>query len=87
MRRSNRSKGKSVVNEGEPSNPPEPTPPTLDATLIRSIVQEVLAESQGRVVPERTETPSRGRPARQEQEGPVPQVVPNRVDPIQGLAN
>ena len=75
MRRSNRRKGKGVMHEGESSNPPESTPPTLDETRIRAIVQQVLAESQGRVVQERIETSNRVPPLRQEREGPVPQSV------------
>lgn len=83
MRRSYRNRGKGVVNEGEPSNPPESTPPPLDEARIRGIIQQVMAETQGRVVPP-VQTP----PVTPVERGQtVPPPVPNRVEPIYGLSS
>ncbi|XP_031249510.1 uncharacterized protein LOC116107370, partial [Pistacia vera] len=48
-KRSTRKRGKSVMNEREPSNPSKATPPPLDEARIRGIIQQVMAKSQGRV--------------------------------------
>ena len=83
MRRSYRNRGKGVVNEGEPSNPPESTPPPLDEARIRGIVQQVMAETQGRVVP-----PVQVPPVTNVERGqPVPPPAQNRVEPIYGLSS
>lgn len=83
MRRSYRKCGKNVANEGEPSNPPKPTPPPLDEAQIRGIIQQVMAESQGRV-----ETHVQVPPVTNVERGqPVPPPVQNKVEPIYGLSS
>ena len=83
MRRSYRNRGKGVVIEGEPSNPPESTPPPLDEARIWGIIQQVMAKTQGRVVP-----PVQVPPVAHVEKGqPVPPPVQNRVEPIYSLSS
>ena len=83
MRRSYRKRGKGVVNEREPSNPPEPMPPPLDEARVRGIIQQVMAETQGRVV-----TPVQVPLTTNVERGQlIPPPVQNRVEPIYSLSS
>lgn len=85
MRRRTQASSKKIVDTGEPSNQPEPTPSPLDEARIQRIVQQVLGERQGRVKPERVENPTQVPPTREERERPVPQTIQNQIEPIYRL--
>ncbi|XP_031277911.1 uncharacterized protein LOC116136343 isoform X2 [Pistacia vera] len=85
MRRMTRSGNNNAVSMGEPSNPSRFTPPVLDEARIRNMIQQVLAESQGKSISERVETPVVVPTTREERERPVPPIVPCCLEPIYGL--